>query len=144
MFLVVPCLIKENELKELIGKRVEAVWVSPDHWFLTFTTAQGNVSYITDADCCSDTWFADILGMDNLLGEEVLGAEELDLPGDCVEDGRSRQDCDRVYGWQLATQKGKTEIMFRNSSNGYYGGRIALYTGELPEDMQEIRSDWRA
>lgn len=131
-------------MKELIGKTVKRLLVSENQWILAFDTDQGIVAYETDADCCSETWFADIVGVASLLGEMVLSAIKLNLPRECVQDGRSRQDYDMLYGWQLMTKRGKTEVIFRNSSNGYYGGRIGVYGGNLPVGMKEIIKDWQA
>lgn len=36
------------------------------------------------------------------------------------------------------------DIVFRNSSNGYYGGSIELLKRELPEGMIAITDDWQA
>lgn len=129
-------------MKELIGKTVKRLRVSEDQGILAFDTDQGIVAYETDADCCSETWFADILGIKELIGGTVTGVEELDMPEHHMEDSRSRQDYDVLYGWRLKLRPGSTEIIFRNSSNGYYGGSIALREGTLPENMKDISAEW--
>ncbi len=47
-------------------------------------------------------------------------------------------------GYKLTTDKGYADIVFRNSSNGYYGGSIELLKRELPEGMAAIDDDWHA
>lgn len=134
---------KTSAMDALIGRTVERLLVSADQWTLAFDTDQGIIAYQTDADCCSETWFADILGVENLIGATISEVEDVDMVWYPVKDGRSRQDIDEAYGWKLITSKGRTDIAVRNSSNGYYGGRIGLYTGNLPEGMKEITSDWQ-
>jgi hypothetical protein len=45
---------------------------------------------------------------------------------------------------KLRTDKGLADIVFRNSSNGYYGGSIELLLRELPVGMTVIEDDWHA
>ena len=54
------------------------------------------------------------------------------------------QECDEAYGYKLTTDKGYADIVFRNSSNGNYGGSIELLKRELPEGMIAITDDWQA
>jgi hypothetical protein len=130
-------------MNELIGKTVASLRVSADQSILTFDHPDGtSTSYLTDGDCCSETWFADITGVNALLGGKVVEVAEIDLP--TVVDGRGRQDEDQFYGVKLRTEKGVADIVYRNSSNGYYGGSIGPFAGELPNDMKTITDDWSA
>jgi hypothetical protein len=130
-------------MKELIGKTVTGLRVNKEQSVLVFDHPDGDTtSYVTYGDCCSETWFADIVGVAALLGSLVLGAEYVELPN--VDDGRTRQDCDQFYGVKLRTSKGYVDIVYRNSSNGYYGGDIELHEGTLPEGMVAITDDWQA
>ena len=102
----------------------------------------------TEADCCSETWFADIIGFKALIGEKINGIRILDLPTP-MDDDRGRQEVDQAYGFELTTNKGACTIVYRNSSNGYYGGHIydvTLDLGEddLPSTVTEITDDWSA
>lgn len=57
-------------------------------------------------------------------------------------DGLGRQDSDAVYGVGILTSKGAGEIVYRNSSHGYYGGWIE---GAAPERIGEttpVDADW--
>jgi len=129
-------------MKELIGKTIESLAVSPRGDYLLFRTTTRDVGYVTSGDCCSETWFADILGVEALLGERVTQVEEVNLPDYNADDGRCRQDVDSVYCYKITTGKGRTDVIFRNSSNGYYGGEIELTKEKEPEGMIEITKDW--
>lgn len=130
-------------MKELIGKKINKILVNSDQSVLIFDTDQGDVAYETYADCCSETWFADITGVAALLGGTVATVEEVDI--EVVEDGRTRQEEDCFYGVKIVTDKGHAAIVYRNSSNGYYGGS-ADYTANFtrPADLTEISEDWSA
>lgn len=132
-------------MKELVGKRVKALYIDECESTLAFATDAGIVSYETYGDCCSQTWFADIVGVNALIGGVVSSVEDMDLGGYNVDDGRCRQEYDSVYGYKIITDKGYVDIVFRNSSNGYYGGSCD-YTHRLPDlaNMKPITDDWRA
>lgn len=131
-------------MKELIGKTIIGIRVNDDQSVMAFDTDQGTVAYSTYGDCCSETWFADIFGAKALIGGKVSEASEIEMPAYNVEDGRGRQESDSAYGVKIVTDKGQAEVVFRNSSNGYYGGNIDPHTGKLPAGMTQITDDWRA
>lgn len=133
-------------MKELIGKKITKLFVEKDHQdALVFEFGDERIVYNAYGDCCSETWFADITGVKALLGETVHYVEEVECdemfyPKD---DGRGRQECEQYYGMKLTTNKGCIDIIYRNSSNGYYGGSCELGK-KLPEKMVEITDDWSA
>jgi hypothetical protein len=131
-------------MKELIGKKITGLRINEDQSVLVFDTDQGAIAYDAFGDCCSETWFADITGVSALLGGIVQTADEVGMEGYNVEDGRTRQEWDEAYGYKLTTDKGYADIVFRNSSNGYYGGSIDLLKRELPEGMTAVTDDWHA
>lgn len=131
-------------MKELIGKKIAGLRINADQSVLVFDTDQGVIAYDAWGDCCSETWFADITGVSALLGGIVQTADEVSMDVYNVEDGRTRQEYDEAYGVKLTTDKGYADIVFRNSSNGYYGGSIGLLKRELPEGMTAIEDDWHA
>lgn len=114
----------DNELNELVvGKKVLAVRVSEQ--FLVFETDQGLVAFSVEGDCCSHSYFYDIVGADKLLANgPVVSASELDLSDrSFYEDYEDIQ----VYGYEFVSEhpiwgEQTTVVSFRNSSNGYYGG----------------------
>ena len=131
-------------MKEIIGLEINRIFVGEGEHDLYVDTNAGVLHFGTFADCCSETWVADILGVDALLGATVMFVDELDLPD--PQDGRSRQQEDIIYGYGLTTNKGRATIAFRNSSNGYYGGHVepAVMPDDVPDNAREITDDWGA
>ena len=130
-------------MKELIGKTVSGLRVNDDQSILVFDHPNGgHTAYKTYGDCCSETWFADITGVNVLIGQVVVAVENVSM--DAVDDGRTRQEYDVFYGMKLTTSKGVADIVYRNSSNGYYGGDIDFYSGNLPSGIKPITDDWSA
>lgn len=58
-------------MEHLIGHIIRALYVAPGEEQLAFVTDTATITYGTDADCCSETWFADVLGVNALLGATV-------------------------------------------------------------------------
>jgi hypothetical protein len=99
------------------------------------------------ADCCSTTWLADVVGLDALLGQEVLEVVSVELPeGHLTDPERTKQESDQVMGWEFRTSKGVTTLAVRNSSNGYYGGSVELgqWGSDAPVDAVKIDEDYSA
>lgn len=132
-------------MKELLGEEIAELWVSKgEHYLKVISFADttryghplggGERIYGAYGDCCSVSWFADITGMGDIIGEEIISVSTLALPQH--QDGRTRWISDRLYGYRLTTIKGEAEIIFRCSSNGYYGGWVTLISGwgTHPED----------
>lgn len=133
----------EDVVLQLVGKTITGLRVNDEQDLLVFDTTSGPVGLVAYGDCCSQSWFADITGVDALIGNTVLSAETIDMP-ESVQDDRCRQDYDQFYGIKLTTQRGFVDIVFRNSSNGYYGGYLEVFTKDLPKDLSAITSDWSA
>jgi hypothetical protein len=131
-------------MKKLIGKKINGISINDDQSILSFDTDQGQVNYEAYGECCSESWFADITGVSALLGGTVATVEEVSMDGYNVEDGRGRQYEDAAYGYKLTTDRGYADIVFRNSSNGYYGGNLEDYKNALPDGMTAIADDWHA
>jgi len=130
-------------MKELIGKTVSGLRVNDDQSILVFDHPDGtHTAYRTYSECCSETWFADITGVNALIGQVVTAVEKVYM--DAVDDGRTRQERDEFYGVKLTTIKGVADIVYRNSSNGYYGGDIDFYSDNLPSGIKPITDDWSA
>lgn len=135
-------------MKELIGKTVTGLRINDDQSILTFDTVFAMIAYMAEGDCCSETWFADITGVDALIGGTVTNVESISMDGYNVEDGRCRQEYDEVYGYKITTNKGYCDVVFRNSSNGYYGGSIELcdlnFRNAWNKNVVSITDDWSA
>jgi hypothetical protein len=140
-------------MKELIGKVVVKIELADGEQYLRFTTTSGQFTYLTEGDCCSETWFADLIGVYNLLpsrtrlgmdGHRVTSVIGLDLPE--PKDARSRQEYDSAYGYAIETYQGTCTVVYRNSSNGCYGGSCALSMTDLPDGLvwKNITEDFSA
>lgn len=104
----------------LIGHRVTELRISQGEGALAFLLDNGQtVVWHTEGDCCSESWWADGFSLNALQGP-VREVTELELPA--PDDSRTRQESDVAYGFQIVTDRGKAQLVFRNSSNGYYGG----------------------
>lgn len=131
-------------MKELLNKKIRRIFVSDDQAVIAFDVGDGFVAYRASADCCSESWFADLTGYDALIGGTVTSALTVDLENYNVSDGRTRQEVDEAYGWKIETDKGRADIVMRNSSNGYYGGWIGAFNLERLDGLKEIIGDWQA
>jgi hypothetical protein len=133
-------------MQTLVGKTILKVEVDNDgENYLRLWTDTGIVIVQADGDCCSESWFSDMIGTQFLIGGTVSAVRELDLPSYNVDDGRGRQESDQVYGYQFDTNKGSCDLIFRNSSNGYYGGELHI-VDEARYDIvwKDITTDWSA
>ncbi len=144
-------------MKELIGKTIKLIHLDgAKQHYLKFTTNNNeDIIYYAEGDCCSESWFADICGVDSLIGHEILSVTENALKDYDVNDGRCREDEDEAYGYDIKTPAGVCCIVFRNSSNGYYGGMLTLITDQYLSNSyrqwvlskiqwQEIKEDYSA
>jgi hypothetical protein len=141
----VPAQWYNEDMRGLVGHRVMGIFVSRDEEEMIFVTNTGALRYRTYGDCCSTTWFADIVGIKQLIGHTVTKAEEINVP---IPEGdvRERSEEDQNYGIRLTTDGGVCDIVYRNASNGYYGGSIDLVK-ELPTSLDNYRpiyEDWSA
>lgn len=129
----------------LVGRKVLKLFVGPREESLYFELDDGKVLYVdTEADCCSETWFADIVGVQALLGWEIRSVEEMNVLGG--DDTRTRQEYDRYYGFKITTMYGQCDFIYRNSSNGYYGGGInsaRFIISGVPKGLRCITDDFQ-
>lgn len=113
------------KLDLLLGRTVTKILMEPGEARMRFLCEDGDfLDFVTDADCCSETWFADIVGVVALIGHQIVLAEEVQLED--AQDDRTRQEVDEVYGFRVFTAKGCCDVVYRNSSNGYYGGDCVI------------------
>jgi hypothetical protein len=139
-----PQLDPFEDMRDLIGKRIIGLAVNDDQSRLYFLTDQGTIAYETWAECCSTTWFAEITGVSALLHETVTATAVIPMPQGVQDLEDSRDMSDDFYGIKLRTDKGYVSIVYRNSSNGYYGGTIKLSTDYGVENAEQITADWDA
>lgn len=133
---------------ETIGRKVKSLWVSDDEAEIVFVFKDGGqATYLTEGDCCSHSWYADIVGAKQLIGATVKEIEELSLDNYNYDIRKNSQE-DQAYGHSFKTDKGACDIIFRNASNGYYGGWAEYHKSAAPiderTDLIQIKKDWRA
>jgi hypothetical protein len=110
-----------SKYERLIGEVIKDIEVSCDQGALRLTLGGGIAILNTTGDCCSESWWADI---DNVCHGKILSVEDIDLPA--PTDNRTRQEVDEAYGVVFKTTDGTMTCVYRNSSNGYYGGSCGL------------------
>lgn len=132
-----------NDIAGLVGRRVDRLYVREDA--ITFECDNGLNTYELEADCCSHTWMADVFDFDQVAGKVIERVED-DLPeGYDVEDGRCKQEFDSAYGIVLIAGDGsRTRLVYRNSSNGYYGGWISKVETGTVDGMELVEKNWRS
>lgn len=111
-------------MKELLGKIIKEIKFLEEGKFCLFEIADGTeLKYEASGDCCSHSYFSDIIDKRIMLGAEVLQVIEKE-----ERDVLPKKDEDHVvlYAYTIKTSKGYGDIEFRNDSNGYYGGFCRL------------------
>jgi hypothetical protein len=159
---------EDDDMKTAIeGRTVSEVWASYE--YVTFVTDQGPVTFTVYGDCCSHSYFHDVIGADNLLaGGVVTELSEVELspgdpgyhPDDCpgrrydyetgeYTDSPCGVDHDSlvVYGYRIVSDHPEwgevtTVLSFRNDSNGYYGGWMQPTEGGVRSGQQPVRDNW--
>lgn len=122
-------------MKKLIGRTIVALRVTQDQSVLAIDTDAGPLYYGVEGDCCSESWWADAVGLRVLIDSPVTQVAEIPLPN--PSDARGRQEVDAAYGYALTTKRGVATLVFRNSSNGYYGGWL-----DSPKDYEPLGYTW--
>lgn len=110
---------------ELFNKQIKAIYTNEEKDILIFITIlEGNIAYEAIGDCCSQTWFESITNIENIIYNTITGIERKEF-SDGHDDKITKeldQECIRCYGYTFKTESGYTDIEYRNSSNGFYGG----------------------
>jgi len=145
---VVGSQILTDLKKFLLNKKVEIYLNTHNDYTIIFRADNINYLFQLESECCSESWFSDIDNPEVLNGYSVTDIIMRNLDSYNIYDGRTRQVYDMVYGYSLVTGMGYCDIIFRNSSNGYYGGSMEYVTTlsdeELNNSYKQITSDWKA
>ena len=128
-------------VEDLRGKLISGVAVGDS--VICFRCKDGDQLYLVDGDCCSESWFADLWDIQNLIGGTVISIKEMPQSRYEVDEERCRQCEDSVYGIELYTEKGMATIIYRNSSNGYYGGWIEKFNSNKIDGLIEVKDNWK-
>jgi hypothetical protein len=128
---------------ELVGRSITGLWVNHDDTLLVFETPEGFVGYAVEGDCCSTSWFNDIDGVSVLLGHTVAKVEGIPMSdGFETHDERNNDDSVQLYGTRITTDHGTCDVVFRNASNGYYGGWADYVFVGTTQGLTPIVRDW--
>lgn len=132
-------------LRQLLERRIDAIRIDGDEQhYLAFDTDAGTLCMAALGGCCSESWFYHILGVKALLGHTVTDIEIVKDDAD-PPDTYSRQEEDKLYGFNIRTTGGMADVEFRNSSNGYYGGWLEAVKSIPPEvRMIAVTDDYTA
>lgn len=137
-----------HDLKDLVGRRVSAVHMNTE--VLAFETDKGQVVYGVEGDCCSHSYFHDIVGVRKLLDNgPVASTKEINM-ADPEPD--NDDEYVKVYGYEIVTEHPQwgeqtTVVSFRNYSNGYYGGWLTGGAVNEPLSLEKVPAlteDWMA
>lgn len=98
---------------------------------LTFKTDTGDVVWEAVGDCCSHSFFTD-LKLQDIFGKKIVKIEDVEAmvdpaldPKTLVDTGATEGDYEAIYGIKLTAEDGSVGfVIFRNHSNGYYGGWV--------------------
>lgn len=131
-------------MNDLKGKVILDIYVSDDREDMQFVTTQGPQFFSVDGDCCSQSYFYEVNSPENILGKQVSDVQELDLPDPDDEDSQ-KGDVVVAYGIRLISVDGlHTDIVFRNDSNGYYGGWCsASGPPATSKGWHHVTEDWQ-
>ena len=131
-------------MDRLVGKTVKEVYLSYDGVTIIFKCDDEEIAYWAEGDCCSESWFNHITGIDNLIEGNAPVLRVVDKP-EITGLKSTRQEVDIQYGYLIETRYGYCEIEFRNASNGYYGGWCQEITegGSIDwEQMKQVTEDF--
>lgn len=108
----------------LIGAKISKLHLQEDQ-VLFFSTDRGLVQWVVYGDCCSYSYFYELIGLYALQDATVSKLEVL-FDGEPADKGeKDPENIDeflQAYGMAVHTDKGLCKVIFRNASNGYYGG----------------------
>lgn len=137
----------DETFRSFIGNKVTKIYMNSGQDIITFVLDNGNTySMYTYGDCCSSSYIDSINGIDYLLNNTILSIKEITL--DYTIDS---PEFTQFYSVQIKTERGLFEFIFRNESNGYYGGYLEhneqpTYEVEITEDFigQIGETDYKA
>lgn len=127
-------------MHNLIGAKIIRIFISADNQILAFATNKGIFKYVARGDCCSQSWFNDITGVEALLNATVQNIEKVDLPDVC----KSLSEYIQAYGYKIKTDRGYADIVFRNREWLLRGGYLEEIHLPSIDDDKEITDDWIA
>lgn len=123
-------------MNKLIGLKIEGLYINSTKNTLMLQTDFGDVYLNAVGDCCSQSWFEHISGVKNVIGGQITEEANLELV-DCLKRVENDEfDVDKYYSTVIKTDKGALELEYRNNSNGYYGGWLAIDSDEYGDKIE--------
>lgn len=134
---------------DLVGQVIDKIWLAEDREAIKFDLASGKEVIVQcDAECCSHTWIEDLINPEAAIGSPVTIVGDLELPEHLCQPTKTDNDEDAMqyYGFFIETVKGRFTLVYRNSSNGYYGGSLSwpdehYYGGVFGQNKSDMH--WR-
>lgn len=133
---------RKDQMNMLEGQRIKQINISEDSLFIT--TNKGTHKFRIEGDCCSHSYFHEFLNVNQMLTWVAKSVEEIDMPEVPIEEYGEYEESILAYGYKFHTEGGYGIVVFRNSSNGYYGGYME-YDGLVdPSTIEgkELKEDW--
>lgn len=131
---------------DMVGARISAVYWSEEH--LTFQADDGQLfGFTVFGDCCSHSYFHDLIGLEKLLAGTVIKFDPISLAmSDRVGDDNDSDEYVQKYGYRVVTKHPTfgpvtTVFSFRNASNGYYGGWMERGPDMISDDQRKLTHD---
>lgn len=118
-------------LQSLVGKTISKIYVSEDKDYIAFESKESGElhCFVTQGECCSDSWISDVFSDKGAFPMKVLSVREHVYKEEKDEDD---EGLIKTYMIDLVGEDGeKITVFFKNSSNGYYGGTIEKYDDGL-------------
>jgi len=123
-----------NLFDDIFGSTLKAIYFSAGGDYCKIETDKQSYYMDTEGDCCSNTYFAEVIGKPE---GGVLESENIDMPELPVGHPDKDDELVQCYGIEIKTTKGVVTIVYRNSSNGYYGGSSSIMDHE-PKNVKWI------
>lgn len=142
------------DLSDLVGKTIKAISVdkvpgkgrynssSSGNDRIVFVTSDGDkYEFYHDQDCCEGVFIEDVEGdWNDLLNTPLLVAEEstncdnckIDVYGTGPNDYFTDESCTWTF-YKFATIKGRVDVRWYGSSNGYYSESVDFHVTKLGE-----------
>lgn len=128
-----------QDFTPLEGKTVERITATPGCINLHFANSE-SVGLWVHGDCCSDSYWHDLIGVDHLLeGARIVKVEDIELgTRDNPADEWMNHDIETTaYALKITSDhptwgEVTTVFAYRNDSNGYYGGWCEI--GDASDD----------
>ena len=127
----------------LKGQIVVAVEIGDRDLYLRITTNDAMYVWEAVGDCCSSSYFNEFIGLGTLTYEPVVSVRAIPM---AESDEEANGNYTQLYGYQFLTRLGTSLLVFRNESNGYYGGWLQLIEREPKGVTWRVLygNEWRA